>query len=1742
MNNSAPHRRWISGIRAGAPQSALSLSKGLALFEKWDRVCAIRAALALAILPFTIPGQAQPSPQVLHNHVRPVVARGQAVPVGHLPLTQHLQLAIMLPLRNQAELTSLLDRLYDPTSPDYRQFLSVAQFTKRFGPTEQDYQAVVDFAKANGFKVTNRPPNRLLVDVNGSVEQINKAFHVTMMVYRHPTEGRTFYSPNREPSLNLSVPVSHIAGLDNFSIPRPMLMRAPAGKAIRSNLTGSGPGGSYLGSDMRAAYYGGAAFTGNGQAVGLLEFGGYNLSDVDLTFTTAGQAVPSVPINNVLLDGASGGANGNDTEEVLDIVQAISMAPGLSQLRVYIGSSDVDIFNQMATENLCQQLSVSWAWYPDDPSSDDPIFQEFAAQGQSIFVASGDWGSYPSSTKPYYFPAEDAYVTAVGGTDLTTTGPGGPWLSETAWTPDSGGGISPDGILIPSWQAGMANTSNDGSTTYRNVPDVAAEANFDNYACNMGVCEGGWGGTSFAAPRWAGFMTLVNQQAVEANNPTVGFINPAIYTIGEGSSYNSDLHDIVNGNNCDGGTPCYYAVTGYDLVTGWGSPNGQNLINALAGFAAPGFTLVASPSGLSIEQGALSTTTITVHDLGGFTDSVDMAISNLPSGVTAQWGTNPTTETSVLTLTASGTATLGTAYVTITGTSGTLVTTTTIALTVIPNFALSANPSILTIQQGVSDTTTITVTDVSGFSGSVTLAVSGLPNGVTAQWSTNPTTGTSVLTLTASATAALGTTTVTITGSSPGVQSATTTLTLTVIPFTSAAQENILLSFNGLDGMTSLSGLVAGPSGNFYGVTSIGGHGNCADWGGGAGCGTVYELTSPAESGGAWTETVLYNFQGGADGDEVVASLILDAQGNLYGVTELGGGGSCTYGCGTIFELSPPATQGGSWTKTTLYTFQGGMTDGSYPEGTLVFDAKGNLYGTSFFGGGPNCGGYGCGTVFELSPSKTGGGWSETALHVFVGPDNGDGYLPNNNLVFDAEGNLYGTADSGGAYNNGAVFELSPPTGQGGKWTEQVIYSFIGAPDGANPESGLTPGANGVFYGVASGSGPAEYGTVYQLTPPAPGSSQWTLAVLFGFNLKAAGGNPGGPLVLDASGNLYGTTAVGGDYSCPSPYNDGCGVVFELVNSSGRYSENVLHSFTGTGGDGIQPESGLIMDALGNLYGTTELGGTQGYGTVFEIASPTTATPGFTLSDLPGSLSIVQGASGTSTVTVTDVNGFTGSVTLAASGLPSGVTAAFGTNPTTGSSVLTLTASSTATIGTATVTITGTSGSLTATTTLALTVKTFTATSLTSSLNPSNYGQAVTFTAAVAPAPPNGETITFMNGITALGTGTLSGGSASFATSALAGGTYSITAVYAGDSNFFGSTSNTVSQTVNPVSQSITFTTNAPASAAYNSNFTVAASASSGLAVTYTSSGSCSNSGATYTMTGSTGTCSVIANQAGNSNYLAAPQATASVTATRAKQSIVFTYVPSSAAYNSNFTVAATGGASGIPVTFTSGGSCSTVGATYTMTSGTGTCTVIANQAGNSNYSAAPMTTASVTATKATQSIAFTINAPATAAYNSNFTVAVSASSGLAVGYTSFGSCGNAGATYTMTSGSGTCSVIANQAGNNNYLAATPVTQNVTATPATQSITFTRNAPASAAYNSSFTVAASASSGLAVTYTSSGVCSNVGATYTMTSGMGTCSVIANQAGNGNYSAATPVTQSVIADKGTHRPRKLVDPR
>ena len=747
-----------------------------------QRICKSLLTVVLLVSAASIVSFSQSLPP-LTRHVREATANGLAKPVGQLPARQTMRLVLVLPLRNQAELDALLKNLYDPTSGYYRQFLTVEEFTARFGPREEDYANLINFAEAHGLKVVATSRNRLNLDVIASVASIEEAFHITMRVYQHPTENRTFYAPDREPTPNAQVRLWRIAGLDNSSIPRPALHHKNL-NAWPSATTGSGPSASFLGSDMRAAYYGGTSLTGSGQSLGLLEYYGTDLADLNTYFKNTGQT-NNVPITLLSTDGTSTSCaypSCDDTEQTIDMTQALGMAPGLSSLVMYVGSSDAAIFNAMATASpLNAQLSSSWTWYPADPSTDDPYFKEFAAQGQNLFQAAGDSGKWGSGSEIY--PADDVYVTSVGGTDLTTSSAAGPWSSETVWV-DGGGGISPNHFAIPSWQTAVASGCSSCSKTYRNGPDVSANANFTFYACaDQTTCTANeYGGTSFAAPMWAGYLALINQQEVESGGKPLGFINPSLYSIASGSSYTTDFHDITSGSNG------YSATTGYDLASGLGSPNGAGLINALSGPPAPGFSLSASPASLSVKPGSQGTSTITSAVTGGFDGVISLTASGQPSGVTV--GFNPTSitgaGTSTMTMTVASSTVTGTYHITVRGTSGSTVETATVSLTVTgtaPNFTISASPATLSITRGHSSTTTITTAAYGGFNSAISLSSSGGGNGVTVSFNPSsiaaPGSGTSTMTVKVSSRASRGSHTITVTGIGGGLTH-TTTVTVTV--------------------------------------------------------------------------------------------------------------------------------------------------------------------------------------------------------------------------------------------------------------------------------------------------------------------------------------------------------------------------------------------------------------------------------------------------------------------------------------------------------------------------------------------------------------------------------------------------------------------------------------------------------------------------------------------------------------------------------------------------------------------------------------------------------------------------------------------------------------------------------------------------------------------------------------------------------------------------------------------------
>lgn len=393
-----------------------------------------------------------------------------------------------------------------------------------------------------------------------------------------------------------------------------------------------------------------------------------------------------------------------------------------------------------------------------------------------------------------------------------------------------------------------------------------------------------------------------------------------------------------------------------------------------------------------------------------------------------------------------------------------------------------------------------------------------------------------------------------------------------VFAVTPASAQSLSVIHNfagGQDGSQPVAGLTMDKAGNLYGTASAGG----------TGYGAVFKLT---HKNSAWIFSPLYSFAGGNDGAGPVTALVVGPNGTLYGSTAAGGGGACSKiyeysGCGTIFNLRPNAavckTALCPWAETVLYRFAGG-SDGAYPIGRLLFDQSGDIFGTTAdylqFGS--------LGTVFELTPS--GGGWTKSFAHRFTGSD---GQYPAAGVIFDQSGDLYGTTYYGGAHGDGAVYELTP---SGSGWTEKVLYSFQGGSDGADVAAGLIFDNAGNLYGAATTGGSGGGGTVFELMPS---SGQWTLSALCSFTGSEG---PASSLVMDTLGNLYGTTVEDGAY--------GAGSVFKLTRSGSGWNCTDIYDFTG-GSDGANPFGGLVLDASGNLYGTTEAGGANGDGVIFEI-------------------------------------------------------------------------------------------------------------------------------------------------------------------------------------------------------------------------------------------------------------------------------------------------------------------------------------------------------------------------------------------------------------------------------------------------------------------------------------------------------------------------------------------------------------
>jgi hypothetical protein len=490
--------------------------------------------------------------QLLSGHLTSSI---EAAPiVGPVPPSTPLHMTIGLPVKDQLALDAELDEIADPRSPRFRHYLTPETFADKYGATPSDYGAVVAWAESKNLAVTTHP-NRIFLSVRGAAADLEQALNVRFNYARRP-DGTQFYAPDAEPSLDLAVPVRYISHLDDYAV---MRTAGTCGPSSTSGVTASG---------FRAAYAPGSSLTGQGQSIGIFGYQSFffNQTDIDQYNLTNGISAPKV---------ATVGAPGpyQSCELTLDIEAAQSMAPG-AQIVMFYGSTD-DILTGMTDNTQISQFSSSFYPSVDTPPPNDlnlvSGLQLLAAQGQSFFTCAGDSGAYGTATNFADVRSQND-VTVVGGTQLTLDADAGTYSNEVVW-PSGGGGVL-QGVGIPSYQVGLATAANEGSSSYRNLPDVSAIAsNFEIYYI------GAWqviGGTSVATPTWAGFTALVNEQAHLFGLTSIGFANPELYTLAASpTSYAAHFHDVTSGSN---GFP---ATPGYDLATGLGTPT-ERLILALA--------------------------------------------------------------------------------------------------------------------------------------------------------------------------------------------------------------------------------------------------------------------------------------------------------------------------------------------------------------------------------------------------------------------------------------------------------------------------------------------------------------------------------------------------------------------------------------------------------------------------------------------------------------------------------------------------------------------------------------------------------------------------------------------------------------------------------------------------------------------------------------------------------------------------------------------------------------------------------------------------------------------------------------------------------------------------------------------------------------------------------------------------------------------------------------------------------
>ncbi len=718
----------------------------------------------------------------------------------------NLQLAISLNLRNPQGLQSLLAAQRDPRSGLYHHYLTPAQFNALFAPTPRTVNAVTAWLRSQGIAVSSVAPNRQLIDASGSTLAVERAFAVSLGQYN--VGSRHVYAPMADPSVPAAIGgmILNVAGLDNVAHYRPL--DTPQ---IKPN---PGPGGGYTPSELRTAYDMNSLISsdnGTGQTVAIFELDGYKASDINTYLSN--YSLGSAKYSNVLVDGATNTAGAGAIEVELDMEDVSAIAPGATQ-KIYIGpnsnSGVNDTYNKIITDDTAKVTSTSWgecesAAGTSELQTLDNIFAQGAAQGQAVYAAAGDSGAYDCGDTNLAVdnPADDPNVVGVGGTTLNT-GSGGTYSSESVWSCTSctqnapkgaggGGGLSTY-FSQPSYQSGPG-VSNSYSNGKREVPDVSADADPNTgYSIYCSVTAAGcstgsaaWtvvGGTSAAAPLWTALSADTNEYLAGLSKPTLGAASAELYHLFNTSQSYTAYHDVTSGNNL-----YYPATSGYDLASGIGTPDVWNLARDAAGATTTNdFSISASPTSLTIQQGSNGTATISTAVTSGSAGTVSLTASVSPSGPTA--ALNPTSVTagnsSTLTVTVGSSVATGSYTVTVTGTEGTAVHSTTVTVTVTApatnDFTISANPTTLSIAQGSNGTSTIATAVKSGSAGTVSLTASVSPSGPTA--ALNPTSVTagnsSTLTVTVGSSVATGTYTVTVTGTEgTAVHSTTVTVTVT---------------------------------------------------------------------------------------------------------------------------------------------------------------------------------------------------------------------------------------------------------------------------------------------------------------------------------------------------------------------------------------------------------------------------------------------------------------------------------------------------------------------------------------------------------------------------------------------------------------------------------------------------------------------------------------------------------------------------------------------------------------------------------------------------------------------------------------------------------------------------------------------------------------------------------------------------------------------------------------------------